>query len=213
MRHPGRRAGLLLAASVTAIAGAAEASETVTYTYDALGRLTATTSSGNVNNGVATSLGYDPAGNRSSYAVTGVGGAPPPPSPPPPSPPPPPPPSPPPPPPPPPANHPPIAADDSGAQPKCTTRTYAVLQNDSDPDGDPLTLVSVTGTGFSIVSDTVQFTSLASIGAKSGTYTVRDSHNATATATLTVTVSGGTCPQSAPVAPPPPPPSGRGGGQ
>jgi hypothetical protein len=67
---------LLPAASIIALAGAAGASETVTYSYDALGRLTATSSSGTVNNGVATAIGYDAAGNRSTYAVTGAPPAP-----------------------------------------------------------------------------------------------------------------------------------------
>jgi opacity protein-like surface antigen len=196
----------MLAGSAAALAAAAQAAETVTYSYDALGRLTATSSSGTVNAGVATSVGYDPAGNRSSYSVTGVGGTPPPP------PPPSPPPSPPPAPPPPPANHPPTAVADFGAQGKCTTATYNVLQNDSDVDGDPLSLVSVSGVGFSVASTTtVQFTSTSGTGAKVGNYVVQDSHGATASAALTVTVSGGTCPLNAPVAPPPPPPS-RGGG-
>jgi len=73
MRRRGFRGGLLLAASSIALAGAAEAGETTTYTYDALGRLTGTSSTGTVNQGVSTSVGYDPAGNRSSYAVTGAG--------------------------------------------------------------------------------------------------------------------------------------------
>lgn len=70
-----KSARLFLATSLFALAAAASrASETTTYSYDALGRLTATSSSGTVNNGVATSVGYDPAGNRSSYSVTGAGG-------------------------------------------------------------------------------------------------------------------------------------------
>lgn len=47
------------------------ASETVTYTYDALGRLVATSHSGGVNNGLQTGVSYDPAGNRSNYTVSG----------------------------------------------------------------------------------------------------------------------------------------------
>jgi YD repeat-containing protein len=66
-------ARLFLATSVCALATAAQAGETVTYTYDALGRLVATQSSGSVNNGVSTSVGYDPAGNRSTYTVSGSG--------------------------------------------------------------------------------------------------------------------------------------------
>jgi len=47
------------------------AAETATYQYDALGRLVASTlSHGTV---VSTSIGYDPAGNRSSYVVGGSG--------------------------------------------------------------------------------------------------------------------------------------------
>jgi hypothetical protein len=66
-------AGYLLATSVFALAGAARAGETTTYAYDALGRLIATTSSGTVNNGLTAQLGYDPAGNRSTYTVAGAG--------------------------------------------------------------------------------------------------------------------------------------------
>jgi outer membrane biosynthesis protein TonB len=225
----GFRAGLLAAASASAVASAASAAETTTYSYDALGRLVSTASSGPVNNGVATSVGYDPAGNRSTYAVTGGAGMPPPPAPPPPAPPPPPPPPPPPAPPPPappppappppappppappppappppPANNPPTAVNNSGTQPKCSTALYNVVANDSDVDGDyPLVLVSVSGTGFSVVSATdIQFTSAATAGTKVGTYTVRDSRGATANATLTVNVSGGVCQNQAPVLPP-----------
>jgi hypothetical protein len=85
--------------------------------------------------------------------------------------------------------------NNTGSQGKCTTGSYNVIANDSDVDGDyPLSLVSVTGSGFSVISSTnLQFTSTALTGAKVGTYTVQDSRGATATATLTVTVSGGAC--------------------
>jgi YD repeat-containing protein len=199
MRLRGFRAGLMPAASVIALAGAAEASETTSYSYDALGRLVATSSTGTVNNGVATGIAYDPAGNRSSYSVSGAGRAPlPVPR----------------------SNNPPTAIADTGTQGKCTTQSYAVLQNDSDVEGDiPLALVSVTGVGFSVVGSSVQFTSTSSTGAKVGTYTVQDSRGASSTATLTVTVSGGVCPLNAPATggpeplspvPPPPPPDGGG---
>jgi len=70
-----------------------------------------------------------------------------------------------------------------------------VLANDTDPDGDyPLTLISATGAGFSVISSTtIQFTSTASGGAKVSTYTVRDSRGATATSTLTVNVTAAVC--------------------
>ncbi len=70
-----RRGYPLWACSILALASAAQAGETVIYRYDALGRLTATTSSGTVNNGVTSTIGYDPAGNRSIFA-TSVSGPP-----------------------------------------------------------------------------------------------------------------------------------------
>lgn len=74
---------------VLAAHGAAAASDTVTYTYDALGRLVAVTTSDGPNNGQAVSTSYDPAGNRSNHSLSGSGTPPPPPPPPPPAPPPP----------------------------------------------------------------------------------------------------------------------------
>ena len=56
MRRKTVAAKLLLASSSCALATAALASETITYSYDALGRLVATSSSGSVNNGLATSM-------------------------------------------------------------------------------------------------------------------------------------------------------------
>ena len=56
-------------------ASAATAAETVTYSYDALGRLTASSSSGTVNDGATSTIGYDAAGNRSIFAMS-ISGAP-----------------------------------------------------------------------------------------------------------------------------------------
>lgn len=48
------------------------ASDTITYTYDALGRLVATSASGTANGGLQTTTTFDPAGNRAAYAVSGA---------------------------------------------------------------------------------------------------------------------------------------------
>ena len=70
MRWPAR---WLSAGAVLAAPAAAAASDTVSYTYDALGRLVAVATVGGRNDGVAVSTGYDPAGNRASYGVSGTG--------------------------------------------------------------------------------------------------------------------------------------------
>ena len=48
------------------------ASETITYTYDAKGRLVKVEHSGSVNNGVKTEYTHDKAGNRINVKVTGA---------------------------------------------------------------------------------------------------------------------------------------------
>ena|SRR5450759_698546 len=52
----------------------AVAQETVSYTYDARGRVVTVAHSGASNNGVSASYTYDKAENRSNVTVTGVGG-------------------------------------------------------------------------------------------------------------------------------------------
>ena len=51
---------------------AAQAAETVTYTYDALGRLITTQRSGGPANGVNAQTQYDPSGNRTNVTVSGA---------------------------------------------------------------------------------------------------------------------------------------------
>lgn len=58
--------GLLL------LGAAAYAAETITYTYDARGRLVRVAHSGTVNNGVATTYSYDRANNRTNKTTTGA---------------------------------------------------------------------------------------------------------------------------------------------
>jgi hypothetical protein len=64
---------LLLASTCVAFAAAfpATASETVTYTYDAKGRLIKVERSGTVNNGVKAEYTHDKVDNRRNVKVTG----------------------------------------------------------------------------------------------------------------------------------------------
>lgn len=62
--------GLLLAALSTA----ATAAETITYSYDARGRLVGVVRSGDVNDGAATTYVYDKADNRTNVTTTTGGG-------------------------------------------------------------------------------------------------------------------------------------------
>lgn len=64
--------GAALVAVFAAWVSPAFSNETITYSYDALGRLVATTTSGTVNNSLNTSTTFDPAGNRANYTVSGV---------------------------------------------------------------------------------------------------------------------------------------------
>ena len=57
---------------------AAYASETITYTYDARGRLVQVNHSGTVNNNVVTNYTYDKADNRTAKTTTGSPNPPPP---------------------------------------------------------------------------------------------------------------------------------------
>jgi YD repeat-containing protein len=51
----------------------ARAQEATTYSYDALGRLVSSSTTGGPNNGVATGTCFDAAGNRTQYVVGGAG--------------------------------------------------------------------------------------------------------------------------------------------
>lgn len=82
LKRSGRRAFLracwMAGTTVAALAGAAtsaHAQETANYSYDALGRLVSSSTSGGPNNGVATGTCFDAAGNRTQYVV-GAAGAP-----------------------------------------------------------------------------------------------------------------------------------------
>ena len=187
MGHP-RASRWLLAGSVLAVASAAEAAETTTYTYDPLGRLTATSSSGGPASGVNSSYGYDCAGNRIQVLTGSAAPVPPPPpcasaGPPPPG-----------------NNQPPTANPDTAPSiPKCGSTTVNVTANDSDPEGHlPLVVTGVgTAAGLSLTvinASTIGIESLGPSGLKTFTYTVRDSLGATSTGNVSVTVTtAGAC--------------------
>lgn len=68
-----------LFASVALYPGTAHAGETVTYAYDAKGRLVNVVHTGTVNNNVQTTYSHDKADNRKSTTTTGSPNATPPP--------------------------------------------------------------------------------------------------------------------------------------
>lgn len=92
-----------------------------------------------------------------------------------------------------PTNRPPIAQDDVATTDEDAPVVISVLGNDSDPDGDPLTITGVTqGTkgGVSIGGVTVTYTPNQNLnGADTFTYTISDGHGGTATATVHVTIT------------------------
>ncbi|MEE9433900.1 MAG: RHS repeat domain-containing protein [Sphingorhabdus sp.] len=73
-----KRASWLYMFPVLTIPASAQAAETATYEYDALGRLVKTTKSGGPASGTQKTTDYDPAGNRTSKTTTGAPPPPPP---------------------------------------------------------------------------------------------------------------------------------------
>jgi len=67
-----RIAELVVVGALVAAAGIASASETITYTYDAKGRLVLVQHSGTVNNNVVANYTMDHADNRTNVKVTGA---------------------------------------------------------------------------------------------------------------------------------------------
>lgn len=63
---------LALIGALIAAAGIASASETITYTYDAKGRLVLVQHAGTVNNNVVANYTFDAADNRKNIKVTGA---------------------------------------------------------------------------------------------------------------------------------------------
>jgi subtilisin family serine protease len=92
-----------------------------------------------------------------------------------------------------PANQAPVAAQDAVSTPRGTTVTVDVRANDSDPDGDALTVTAVSRPGrgtASLSGGTVRYTAPSGwTGTDSFTYTLSDGRGGTATGRVTVTVT------------------------
>ncbi len=68
-----KRLSLMVSIAVFAtVSSAAFASQTVTYIYDAKGRLVKVVRTGNVSNGVTTEITHDKADNRTGVKVSGA---------------------------------------------------------------------------------------------------------------------------------------------
>ncbi len=156
------------------LGGSAMAAETTSYEYDAQGRLIKSSKVGGPANGKKKCTSYDPAGNRTNQTVTsasctggtgggggGGGGG---------------------------GNNPPVANPDSYGV-SCLAGNYPVTLNDSDPDGDAITLLSVSGPlGASVANSTsVYVTGTNNPGTYTINYTIQDANGATASSTLTLT--------------------------
>jgi len=95
-------------------------------------------------------------------------------------------------------NAPPVAVDDAATATGAEPININVLSNDIDPDGDVLTVVSLTqpttGGTATTSGNLVVFTPTPFFsGVVTFTYTIRDAQQQTATATVTVTIKQATC--------------------
>jgi hypothetical protein len=92
-----------------------------------------------------------------------------------------------------PVNDPPVANNDSAATPEDTPVTINLLGNDTDFDGDPLTVTAATSPNGAVVINadgTITFTPNANFnGPTTITYTISDGRGGTSTATVNVTVT------------------------
>jgi large repetitive protein len=86
----------------------------------------------------------------------------------------------------------PVAANDAASTNEDTAVTISVLANDSDPDGDPLTVTTASAPNGTVVINaggTITYTPRANFsGTDTITYTISDGQGGTSTATVTVTV-------------------------
>jgi hypothetical protein len=153
--------------------------ETITYTYDAKGRLVKVVRTGTVNNNVQTTYTHDKANNRKTATTSGSTN-----------------PSQVPPPPPQTTNLPPVANADAVSVQCNVSVTKNVVANDTDPENNvPLSVQSastVSGTAFVTIasSTSLAVTGGTVAGTSQATYVVADSLGATAVGTLNITTTG-----------------------
>ncbi len=99
-----------------------------------------------------------------------------------------------------PTNHAPVAVNDSKTATSAVAANFDPRTNDSDPDGDPLTVTIVAAPAHGAANiagpgTSVTYTSTAGYtGSDSFSYTISDPHAATASATVSLTVSAGNRP-------------------
>ena len=91
-------------------------------------------------------------------------------------------------------NHAPVAVDDTTTADEDTLLTIDLLDNDTDQDGDPISIVSITYNGTGSVVDnndgTVKYTPSTDFnGQDSFSYTINDSEGSSDSATVTVNVN------------------------
>jgi uncharacterized protein YjiK len=91
-------------------------------------------------------------------------------------------------------NDPPAAGPDAVTTAEDTAVTFNVLSNDTDPDGDPLTIIGVTDASHGTLVDngngSFTYTSAENFNGSDGfTYTVSDGKGRSATATVVITVN------------------------
>lgn len=169
--------GVLLLLEATVSATRAD----VTYTYDALGRVSSIT----YDDGKRVTYNYDPAGNRTSHAVENTAS--------------------------PTNNLPPVAANDSFVTDQTTsyTKSFDPRTNDTDPNNDALVItaktngslgsVAIGGDGTSL---TYTFTgtppSAGNSVSDSFSYTISDGNGGTSSATVTATISNTSSPPNSP---------------
>lgn len=176
-----RKCFLLPSCGVAAmlVSSSGNGAETISFSYDALGRLVLSTTSGGPNSAIGSTTCFDAAGSRARQTVgsgvTSCGTPTPTPTPTP-------------------SNTPPVAVNDTSSGACNVEKIVNVVTNDYDPNGNtPLSLVSV-NPAANTYAYVYSGTSLAVVGSGSRTeyiyYVVQDSLGAIATGRFTYTTTG-----------------------